>query len=63
MRLTATPESFRLAEVFTISRGSRTEARVVTVTVSDGQVAGRGGRLLSTNISLSASPQAIEQGG
>ena len=27
-----TPEAFRLAEVFTISRGSRTEARVLTVT-------------------------------
>ena len=37
-----TIEAFPLAEVFTISRGSRTEARVVTVTVvRDGQV-GRG---------------------
>ena len=37
-----TIEAFPLAEVFTISRGSRTEARVVTVTVTrDGQV-GRG---------------------
>jgi L-alanine-DL-glutamate epimerase-like enolase superfamily enzyme len=33
---------FRLAQVFTISRGSRTEARVLTVTVSDGGVSGRG---------------------
>lgn len=35
-------ESFRLAEVFTISRGSRTEARVLTVTVARGGVTGRG---------------------
>ena len=33
---------FQLAEVFTISRGSRTEARVVTVTVSDGIHSGWG---------------------
>ncbi len=33
---------FPLAEAFTISRGSRTEARVVTVTVSDGEHSGRG---------------------
>ena len=42
MRLTATPESFRLAEVFTISRGSRTEAKVLTVEVTDGTQKGRG---------------------
>ncbi len=35
-------ESFRLAEAFTISRGSRTEARVLSVTLRDGEVAGRG---------------------
>lgn len=35
-------ESFRLAEVFTISRGSRTEARVLTVTVARAGVTGRG---------------------
>ncbi|MCR9135323.1 MAG: dipeptide epimerase [Alphaproteobacteria bacterium] len=33
---------FPLAEVFTISRGSRTEARVVSVSVSDGVDTGRG---------------------
>lgn len=33
---------FQLAEVFTISRGSRTEARVVTVTLSDGTNVGHG---------------------
>lgn len=35
-------ESFRLAEVFTISRGSRTEAQVLTVTVKRGGATGRG---------------------
>jgi L-Ala-D/L-Glu epimerase len=35
-------ESFRLAEVFTISRGSRTEARVLTVELSRGGFRGRG---------------------
>lgn len=35
--LTAEETVFPLAEVFTISRGSRTEARVVTVKLSDGQ--------------------------
>lgn len=35
-------ESFRLAEVFTISRGSRTEAQVLTVTVMRGGATGRG---------------------
>jgi L-Ala-D/L-Glu epimerase len=28
--ITVTPDTFRLAQVFTISRGSRTEARVLT---------------------------------
>jgi len=42
MRLTVTPESFPLARAFTISRGSRTEARVLTVTVEDGGLGGRG---------------------
>jgi len=35
-------ESFRLAEVFTISRGSRTEAKVLTVRVSRGGLVGWG---------------------
>lgn len=35
-------ESFRLAEVFTIARGSRTEAHVLTVEVSRDGVTGRG---------------------
>ncbi len=42
MRLTVTPDTFRLAEVFTISRGSRTEARVLTVRIEDGEHRGWG---------------------
>ncbi|MDX5357622.1 MAG: dipeptide epimerase [Rhodobacterales bacterium] len=39
MTLTVTPEAFRLAQAFTISRGSRTEARVLTVRVArDGAI-------------------------
>lgn len=37
MSLTVRTESFRLAQAFTISRGSRTEARVLTVTAGDGR--------------------------
>jgi L-alanine-DL-glutamate epimerase-like enolase superfamily enzyme len=40
--ITVTPESFRLAEVFTISRGSRTEAKVLTVRVERDGVSGWG---------------------
>lgn len=35
-------ESFKLAEVFTISRGSRTEAKVLTFTITQGDTVGRG---------------------
>ena len=42
MRISVRAETFRLAEVFTISRGSRTAAEVLTVTVNDGKVTGRG---------------------
>ncbi|PYL69394.1 MAG: dipeptide epimerase [Verrucomicrobia bacterium] len=42
MRIEAQEEVWPLKELFRISRGSRTEARVVVVTVSDGQYAGRG---------------------
>ena len=42
MKLTVTPDTFRLAEVFTISRGSRTEAKVLTVTVEKDGITGRG---------------------
>ena len=42
MRIKVTRNVFRLAQVFTISRGSRTEAQVLTVHVSDGAVQGWG---------------------
>ena len=42
MQIEVTRETFRLARVFTISRGSRSAAEVLTVTVTDGSVSGRG---------------------
>ena len=42
MEISVQPEKFRLADVFTISRGSRTEAEVLTVTVRDGDLFGFG---------------------
>ncbi|MFT4828566.1 MAG: L-alanine-DL-glutamate epimerase-like enolase superfamily enzyme [Paracoccaceae bacterium] len=42
MTLTARRDVFRLREVFTISRGSRTEQAVVTVEITDGAAVGRG---------------------
>ncbi|MGR3372508.1 N-acetyl-D-Glu racemase DgcA [Pseudooceanicola nanhaiensis] len=42
MEISVKAETFRLAEVFTISRGSRTEAKVLTVKVSDDGVMGWG---------------------
>ncbi len=42
MTITVTPDTFRLAEVFTISRGSRTEAKVLTVRISRDGVTGWG---------------------
>ncbi|AMY70820.1 N-acetyl-D-Glu racemase DgcA [Frigidibacter mobilis] len=42
MQITVTPDTFRLAEVFTISRGSRTEAKVLTVRITDAGHAGWG---------------------
>ncbi len=40
--LTVTRDTFRLTQVFTISRGSRTEARVLTVRIVRGGIEGRG---------------------
>jgi len=40
--ITVTAERFRLSEVFTIARGSRTEAQVLTVVIERGGVRGRG---------------------
>ncbi|MFW8595486.1 N-acetyl-D-Glu racemase DgcA [Cribrihabitans neustonicus] len=42
MKVTVTPDTFKLAQVFTISRGSRTEAKVLTVKVEKDGVTGRG---------------------
>jgi len=42
MQIDVTSDTFRLAQVFTISRGSRTEAQVLTVRISDGGVTGMG---------------------
>ena len=42
MQIEVTSDVFRLAQVFTISRGSRTEAKVLTVRVSDGGAVGMG---------------------
>ncbi len=42
MKLTVTRDVFRLAQVFTIARGSRTEAQVLTVTIEDDGHVGRG---------------------
>jgi L-alanine-DL-glutamate epimerase-like enolase superfamily enzyme len=42
MKIGVSRDIFRLAQVFTISRGSRTEAQVLTVTVAEGGHVGRG---------------------
>ncbi|MDA5092674.1 dipeptide epimerase [Aliiroseovarius sp. KMU-50] len=42
MEISVTPDVFKLAQVFTISRGSRTEAKVLTVRVRDGEYQGWG---------------------
>lgn len=42
MKITVTPNVFKLAQVFTISRGSRTEAKVLTVRVERDGITGWG---------------------
>lgn len=42
MRIEVTPDVFQLAQVFTISRGSRTQAHVLTVRITDAGVTGWG---------------------
>lgn len=42
MQISVTPDTFKLAQVFTISRGSRTEAKVLTVRVNEGGMTGWG---------------------
>ncbi len=65
MRLDITRDVFALAEVFTISRGSRTEARVLTVTLTRDGVTGRGecvpyARYGETMESVEAQIRAVE---
>jgi L-alanine-DL-glutamate epimerase-like enolase superfamily enzyme len=40
--ITVTPETFRLAQTFTIARGSKTAAHVLTVAITRGGITGRG---------------------
>ena len=40
MRITVQPETFQLAQVFTISRGSRSQAEVLTVRIDKDGVIG-----------------------
>ncbi|MDP2493614.1 dipeptide epimerase [Shimia thalassica] len=42
MQISVTRDVFKLAQVFTISRGSRTEAKVLTVKITDGDFVGWG---------------------
>ena len=42
MKIEVTADTFKLAQVFTISRGSRTEAKVLTVRLTQGGVTGWG---------------------
>ncbi len=42
LKIEVQAESFRLAQAFRISRGAKTEAQVITVTLRDGPHAGRG---------------------
>jgi L-alanine-DL-glutamate epimerase-like enolase superfamily enzyme len=65
--ISVTPDTFRLAEAFTISRGSRTEARVLTVTVTRDRVTGRGecvpyARYDETLDSVTAEIEGLAQG-
>jgi L-Ala-D/L-Glu epimerase / N-acetyl-D-glutamate racemase len=65
MQIDARKEIWPLKEVFRISRGSRTEAQVVVVTVSDGEHAGRGegvpiARYKQTTASVLAQVESIK---
>ena len=64
MGITATPETFRLAETFTISRGSRDAAEVLTVEIDGG---GRGecvpyARYGETMVSVAAEVMSLPEG-
>lgn len=65
--ITVTPDVFRLAQVFTISRGSRTEAKVLTVRITRGGVTGWGecvpyARYGETLESVTAQIEALDAG-
>jgi len=65
MKLVVNAAVFKLAQAFTISRGSRTEARVLTVTITQGGFAGRGecvpyARYGETLDSVTAQIEALE---
>ncbi|SFE62058.1 N-acetyl-D-Glu racemase DgcA [Roseivivax sediminis] len=71
MRIEVTRDVFRLAEAFTIARGSRTEARVLTVRVTEGGVTGWGEcvpyarydeTLESVEAQIAALPEDLERG-
>ncbi|EEW24792.1 N-acetyl-D-Glu racemase DgcA [Rhodobacter ferrooxidans] len=69
--ITVTPDSFRLTEVFTISRGSKTHAHVLTVRVSRGGITGwaecvpyarYGESLASVTAQIASLPPGISRG-
>lgn len=67
MRVDVTRDVFRLAQAFTISRGSRTEAQVLTVKITDGVHAGVGecvpyARYNETLDSVTAEIEALPSG-
>ncbi len=67
MQITVTHDVFKLAQVFTISRGSRTEARVLTVKINEGGVTGWGecvpyARYDETLDSVTAEIEALPEG-
>ena len=70
--ITVTPDIFPLAQTFTISRGSKTEARVLTVRVTRNGVTGwgecvpyprYGDTLESVTAQIAALPEGITQEG
>jgi len=63
LSISVLPESFRLAETFTISRGSRDEAEVLTVTVTDGSFKGRGECVPYARYGETMESVAVEIGG
>lgn len=65
--LTVTEDNFRLAEAFTISRGTKTEARVLTVRITRGGAMGQGecvpyARYGETLASVRAQIEALPEG-